>query len=289
MLLSKNAQVFYTAKDTAYLRDIGVVLLSVPHVDLSGVKDFLAGFSERTDFQEYLDDDKSGALTNTERLLKFAGQLCYMSLGDARTKNVDAEKYFKNIKESGHGSVLEHASFSFLVYGCPRSLTHELVRHRAGFAFSQVSQRYVSADVLRFVERPEYQSEPELHALFEDYIDKAAEEYTKRTDILLRNQEAGSSILSGESKRDARKKVQQCSRSCLPNETEAPIVVSINVRALRHLLEMRAASPADIEIRHMAMHMFDIIKEYAPLLFNDYEKEISSDGFACLKTKYRKV
>ena len=59
--------------------------------------------------------------------------------------------------------MLEHASFSFLLYGISRSVTHELVRHRAGVGISQVSQRCVSWSVPRFVERPEYQDGGELH------------------------------------------------------------------------------------------------------------------------------
>jgi thymidylate synthase (FAD) len=76
--------------------------------------------------------------------------------------------YFERLTSAGHGSVLEHANFSFLLYAISRSVTHELVRHRAGVGISQVSQRYVSGAVLRFVERPEYQNDPELHAHFEE-------------------------------------------------------------------------------------------------------------------------
>jgi thymidylate synthase (FAD) len=89
------------------------------------------------------------------------------SFGPKRTTNDRAERYFANLSSSGHGSVYEHASFSFLCYGISRSTTHEVVRHRAGTAYSQLSQRYVSGKVLRFVERPEYQEVPALNARFQ--------------------------------------------------------------------------------------------------------------------------
>jgi thymidylate synthase (FAD) len=218
-----------------------------------------------------------------------AGQACYLSFGPKRTTNAGAAKYFENIKSSGHGSVLEHASFSFLFYGVSRSFTHELVRHRAGTAFSQTSQRYVDGSVLRFVERPEYQEAPDLHARFEAGIDGAAREYAERTDLLLAGQGAGAQLLSGEAKTDLRKKVQQCARSCLPNEAEAPIVFSANIRALRHTIEMRASAHAELEIREVFLRVFLCLCQAEPILFNDYAVERLPDGTHGVTTRHRKV
>ena len=82
-----------------------------------------------------------GESTDGERLAEFAGRLCYMS--QKNPANRATRDYLENIKKQGHGSVLEHANYSLLLEGVSRSLTHELVRHRAGFAYSQLSQRYV--------------------------------------------------------------------------------------------------------------------------------------------------
>ena len=149
--------------------------------------------------------------------------------------------------------------FTFLIYGISRSLTHELVRHRAGFGFSQVSQRYVDSKhskTLRFVERPEYQSDEELHNLFVARIERAAKEYEEKAELLLNKQHDGWKLLSGDKKSDLRKKVNQCARSLLPNETEAPIVVTANIRAWRHFIEQRANERAEIEIRELAVCIF---------------------------------
>ena len=82
-----------------------------------------------------------GESTDGERLAEFAGRLCYMSQHNPAKRAT--REYLENIKKQGHGSVLEHANYSILLEGVSRSLTHELVRHRAGFAYSQLSQRYV--------------------------------------------------------------------------------------------------------------------------------------------------
>ena len=76
-----------------------------------------------------------GESTDGERLAEFAGRLCYMSQHNPARR--ETREYLENIKKQGHGSVLEHANYSLLIEGVSRSLTHELVRHRAGFAYSQ--------------------------------------------------------------------------------------------------------------------------------------------------------
>ena len=75
-----------------------------------------------------------------EQLVEAGGRLCYVSYGKGRKTNAE---YIDNIIESKHGSVLEHAVWNFIIAGVSRSFTHELIRHRAGWGYSQLSQRYV--------------------------------------------------------------------------------------------------------------------------------------------------
>jgi thymidylate synthase (FAD) len=128
-----------TRAGTPYLREPGVVMISKPQVNIAGLAGFLEGFDPGLRFPEYLDDPTE--LPDSSQLCKTAGQSCYASFGPRRSKNDIAAAYFERLTSAGHGSVLEHASFSFLLYGISRSVTHELVRHRAGAAFSQISQR----------------------------------------------------------------------------------------------------------------------------------------------------
>jgi thymidylate synthase (FAD) len=82
---------------------------------------------------EHLSVSWLGESTDGERLAEFAGRLCYMSQRNPASRST--REYLENIKRQGHGSVLEHANYSLLLEGVSRSLTHELVRHRAGFAY----------------------------------------------------------------------------------------------------------------------------------------------------------
>ena len=279
--------VFETKKGIRFLQSPGVAVMAVPQVNLYGMRGFLSGFSDELGFRDYLNDPIS--LTPAETLCKMAGQLCYFSFGPGRSTNVDAGRYFRSIMESGHGSVLEHASFTVLWWGVSRSLTHELVRHRAGFGFSQVSQRYVGEKTLRFVERPEYVDDLFLHERFMRWIENINDEYEFRTEYLISRQREGTEILSAERKTDLRKKVRQAARSVLSNETEAPIVVTANVRAWRHFFNMRVSEHAEVEIRRVGFETFRCLSVLAPLLFGDFETVHFSDGTHGLKTAYPKV
>ncbi|RAD04008.1 thymidylate synthase (FAD), partial [Burkholderia multivorans] len=80
--------------------------------------------------------------------LEFSGRMCYRSWEPGLNPNVsrvrtDSASYLGNVISSQHGSVLEHANFTFVLHNVSRVLTHELIRHRAGSAFSQESLRYV--------------------------------------------------------------------------------------------------------------------------------------------------
>jgi thymidylate synthase (FAD) len=277
----------HTKTGTAYLRAPGVVMLARPRTNVAGLKGFLEGFDPTLGFPDYLEDPTR--LPDSSQLCKTAGQLCYASFGPRRTTNENAAAYFERLTSAGHGSVLEHASFSFLLYGISRSVTHELVRHRAGAGFSQISQRYVSGAVLRFVERPEYQDDEDLHRIFEERADRAAAEYEEMAGRLLERQEGGNSMLAADYKTDARKKVQQTARSLLPNETEAPMVFTGNVRALRHIIEMRADAHAESEIRNLAVRLFLCLVTADPILFGDYKFGELPDGTYTVSTEHRKA
>lgn len=282
-----HASVHRTAKGTPYLQEPGVLVNAAPRTDLSGMRDFLEDFGPELNFAQYLND--STKLPDATQLVKVSGQACYASFSPKRTTNADADRYLDNILSSGHGSVLEHANYSLFVYGVSRSLTHELIRHRAGMGFSQLSQRYVSGRVLRFVERPEFAADPQLHAEFEADIDHAAERYESTAQRLFEQQAAGLGILSADQKTDLRKKVQQAARAKLPNETETFLEVTGNARAWRHIINMRANEHAETEIRALAVAVYRLLSSMDPLIFADMDLVRHTDGTYIVKTKYEKV
>src|ERR1041385_5915653 len=124
-----------------------------------------------------------GESTDGERLAEFAGRLCYMSQKNPAKRTTS--EYLENIKKQAHGSVLEHATYSLLLEGVSRSLTHELVRHRAGFAYSQLSQRYVDESEANFVIPPAIVGEKALEEPWRAQVESAQRAYVALVEQLM--------------------------------------------------------------------------------------------------------
>lgn len=271
--------------------DAGIKILQQPTVYLVG-KQMLA--SEELD--RFLADHgvswQSDSEIAAEVLSESAGRVCYMSFAKPRPGGNFA--YLNHIKEVGHGSVLEHAVWTFLITGVSRSLTHELVRHRAGFAYSQLSQRYVDESVAEYVEPGIVANDPELHAIWLEAVQHAHQCYIRLADKL--NEKladaatATAAMLPPDADRTTRRKTaRQAARSVLPNATETKITVTANARSLRHFLEQRGSVHAEPEIRILANQILDILLKESPNLFGDYVKHPLPDGTFDLQTPYKKV
>lgn len=216
-----------------------------------------------------------------ETLPEVAGRLCYMSFRKPRPGGNAA--YLGHIKEVGHGSVMEHACWNFIFTGVSRSFTHELVRHRAGFGYSQLSQRYVDESVADFVEPDCIGDDAELHEVWKAAVEQAQEAYVKLVNGLQAKFE------SVEDKTLRRKMARQAARSVLPNATETKIFVTANARSLRHFIELRCNEHAETEIRVVAQQVLEIMQREAPNIFGDYEFVNLPDGTKAAQTPHGKI
>lgn len=214
-------------------------------------------------------------------LPEIAGRLCYMSFTTPRPGGNSA--YLDRIKEARHGSVFEHSVWNFIITGVSRSFTHELVRHRAGFGYSQLSQRYVDESVADFVEPDCIGDDPELHEIWRSAVEHAQQAYVKLVNGL------AAKYADMEDKTLRRKLARQAARSVLPNATETKIFVTANARALRHFIELRCNEHADREIQEVAAQMLTILQKEAPNLFGDYEVQKLPDGAINATTQHQKV
>lgn len=197
-------------------------------------------------------------------LSEAAGRACYWSYGKGRKTNAE---YLANIISSGHGSVLEHPTWTFGLKGISRSLSHELVRHRH-LAFSQLSQRYVTED-------PEFVVPPGINEdqcpSFYEFCEHAACEYKRQLSW-------GADNKSG----------RAVARSVLPNATATRIVVTGNGRALRNMLALRGTAHAEAEFRRLAVAWTKLMKTLAPNIFADFEIR-TEDGQEVVYTPHPKV
>jgi thymidylate synthase (FAD) len=230
---------------------------------------------------EHMPVDWIGESTDGERLAEFAGRLCYMSQHNPAKRETRA--YLENIKKQGHGSVLEHANYTILFEGISRSLTHELVRHRAGFAYSQLSQRYVDESQANFVIPPAIVGEAELERVWRTQVEAAQATYVELVAQLM---ERYGWVAD---KVHRRKMAREAARAVLPNATETKIVVTANARAWRTMLELRSSEGAELEIRRMAVMTLRLLQREAPGFFSDFVIYTGEDRRETARIAYHKV
>lgn len=222
-----------------------------------------------------------GESTDGEQLVEYAGRLCYMSQRNPASR--DTHEYIENIKKQGHGSVLEHANYSLLIEGVSRSLTHELVRHRAGFAYSQLSQRYVDESAASFVMPPAIIGDASLELLWTAQVESALAVYVSLVEQLMGR------YSWVDDKIHRRKMAREAARGVLPNSTETKIVMTGNARAWRTMLELRSSEGAEFEIRRLAVALIRVLHQEAPSFFSDFEIYTAADRKEAARVLYHKV
>jgi thymidylate synthase (FAD) len=255
-----------------------VFLIARPSVDLDGMRAYLEDVGGRS----WLDGrvaGSNGPPNPGELIVEFAGRACYRSWEPGLNPNVskirtDQREYFANILRSGHGSVLEHANYSLALRNCSRVFTHELIRHRAGSAFSQESLRYVRLADIGF------RVPPALEPLREQVLSivEQLEEFQASAAAELGIEEEGVPF-------HVKKEVTSAMRRLAPIGLSTDIIWTANVRTLRHVIEMRTAEGAEEELRLVFDKVAQLMLVEAPGLFQDFSR--AEDG--CWVPEHRKV
>lgn len=228
-----------------------------------------------------IDAEDPDTQSASAQLIEFAGRLCYMSQNNPANKTT--KEYIRNILEQAHGSVLEHANISVLIEQISRSCSHEIVRHRAGFAYSQLSQRYVDESDVGFVMPPAIMEYDDIGKKdWELDCWQALCAYRKHSEILMNKN------THIEDKKERRKTAHEAARSVLPNATETKMVMTGNIRSWRHFLTMRGSKHADAEIRNLAIAIYNVLTPVCPEGFQDMF--VTSDGeVSFITVEYNKV
>lgn len=214
-------------------------------------------------------------------LIEFAGRECYQSWSKPNPETATNHGYItKSILSHAHFSVLEHATCTFRFTGIPRSLTHEFVRHRH-FSYSELSQRYVNMDNAVVLEPPVLrdivgEDAQLVKDIFRDLRTDSGAMYKEIVELL-------------ESRNVTGKRARQAARAVCPEATETRIVVTGNLRAWRHFLNLRASIHADEAIRELAIETLRMLMSEYPAVFSDYEIKTLSTGETVAKGQYHDV
>lgn len=184
-----------------------------------------------------------------EELVALGARLCYSKsdLGKLEEKisTTDQTVFVEKIMGMGHESVLEHASFTFLVEGVSRVLLAQLTRHRMA-SYSVQSQRYCGVK-LEYVTPPKIR-ESGWKLAFQMICERAFTAYQGM-------------VADGIPEEDA--------RYVIPQGFNCRLMVTMNVRELRHFFSLRCCERAQWEIRDLANEMLKLCKQFAPALFAD--------------------
>lgn len=214
-----------------------------------------------------------------EKKIAIAARMCYTNLeASEMIENLTEEKCLemvKKISDVGHDSILEHITFSFVVEGVSRVLTHQLVRHRIA-SYHQRSQRYVNEGHAKVVCPPSIAKDDKARAIFYDVMKTIDNAYTQLVELGVPGEDA---------------------RYVLSNATESQMMVTMNVRTLIHFFNLRCCMRAQWEIRRMADAMLTEARKVLPSVFNEVgpscfkavcpEGKMSCGQLGSMNTKYR--
>jgi thymidylate synthase (FAD) len=240
---------------------------------------------------------EEGMVSDPALLVALASKRCYLSFEPGLNPNVtkvrsDLAEYLDNILKSGHGSVLEHSVYTFAIEGVSRVFTGEMNRHRAGWPVSEGSIRYIrmhddicwwlpaslqpdmSKPIGDGLEDRKFRSRQVFNRAFKQMAENCAE----LLDIWKMD----------EGNRDFKykKRVTSCLRRVIGMGVATGGVWTGNLRALRHVIALRADEPAaEEEIFHVFSRIGKIMMEREPAIFGDF----SADEHGSIVPKYRKV
>ena len=234
---------------------------------------------------------ETDAPSGVEEIIEVNSRGCYMSFGTDLNPNITQtrdgnEAHLANILSSGHGSVLEHSYVTFQFVNVSRVFTHELVRHRAGVAISQESLRFVRLDDIPIWIPDAFRGDDLYSSAMVSNLRIAAQASERAYRNILMHAATKEGYDSfDEMPFNLKKKYTSAARRVAPIGTATKIGWTVNMRALRHVIEMRTSEGAEEEIQLVFNQVAQLAKDNWPNLFKDLELF----GGKVVSSRYRKV
>jgi thymidylate synthase (FAD) len=222
-----------------------------------------------------------------EELAEVAGKSCYMSFNVEGNKNLtrtgtrpNSDYLQEQIIKTKHGSVLEHATVTLAFVNVSRVFTHELVRHRAGAAYSQVSGRFVRTDEINYFLPSCIKENPAAVRRFQ-LAYEAMEAWCEHLGELFDINNMKDFTL--------KKTLTSAFRRLIGNGQANHIIATFNHRALRNIIELRTHESAEEEIRIAFLKVFDLVRARYPAFYLDAIEHELVAGHRKVRFTYQKV
>lgn len=269
--------------------EISVRVLSRTVVDREAVRAWLDEMGVSAEFEIPSEE----VVSDPALLVAMAAKQCYMAFEPGLNPNVnkvrkDMVEYLDNVMKQRHGSVLEHAVFSFGINGCSRVFTGEMNRHRAGVGISERSMRYIRYTDIKFWMPECFREDPADNPAIAEKKrlsrERLTSEFGNQEKMMAFFADVWKDELSPESTFHAKKVLTSAFRRGIGMGIATGGVWSLNMRALRHVIALRTDAGAEEEIVHVFKKIGKIMIAQVPELFGDF-KEVNG----CLVPEYWKV
>jgi thymidylate synthase (FAD) len=186
---------------------------------------------------------------NILQLIEKAGRTCYKS--ENKITDDSASDFVKRIVKSMHHSVIEHGNTT-VKFITDRGIMAELTRHRLA-SYSIESSRYCNYskklfDGITFI-KPYWL--PNLPTGLYHFNNHGTLVNNRPVDLVGENYNHIMFLKSVENRYNAiinKGYAAQAARSVLPNDTKTEIIMTCNVRELRHILKLRTSKQAHPQI-----------------------------------------
>jgi thymidylate synthase (FAD) len=224
------------------------------------------------------------AVHDSALLVALAAKQCYMAFQPGLNPNVnkvrtDMIEYLDNVLKQKHGSVIEHATFTFAINGCSRVFTGEMNRHRAGVAISERSMRYIrytAKDIGFWMPecfREEEVDSTEIKNKKKESRDLLTDMFTSQGDAMEKFANIWKEELEPSSTFHLKKVLTSAFRRCVGMGIATGGVWTLNLRALRHTIALRTDPSAEEEIVHIFKKIGAIMLKELPEIFGDFKEE----------------
>jgi len=251
----------------AYQTRFSVHLIASTQVDHDALRELMRSLSDSEDLSNWAEE--RDYTDDSELLIEFAGKSCYMSFSTDLNKNLTRVNFKSNkeyiqdsIIKHGHTSVLEHSTVSIFIKDVSRVVTHELVRHRPGNAFSQESGRYVRRKEIGYYLPPIITESKEAKKAMKIYQEafEAQEAAVAKLEKLynIDNKDF-----------HTKKLLTSAFRRILGDGRVNNILLTSNHRIMRHMIQMRTSLAAEEEIREVFYEIYLLLVNKMPHIYED--------------------
>jgi len=205
---------------------------------------------------EILDDIDGQAIL---KKLELIGRVSHKS--EDRITETSAAPFVKKLIQLGDESVLEHVSIT-VRFICDRGVSHELVRHRL-MAVTQSSTRYCNysqdkfGNEITFIQPCFWQKDSWYYGIWKQACLDAEIYYLSLLHQGAKPEEA---------------------RSVLPNSLKTEVIMTANLRELRHILSLRADKRAHPQCRELMIPLLYELQKKIPVVFDDIAERIKAQN-----------